>query len=607
MRRPFSASPPELPQRVLFAATFALASACGSVDQDGAVPGSAAAGTAGIAGTAGGTGQNGGAGGSAGASGAPAGGLGGSSTGGTGNVSSGGSQSSGCTSLPPVSPRLWRLSARQYSNAVRDVLGLAAGPELVELGGENPLAFIADDALTVNYPMLNGMYVVLEPVLDGIMSGIPALTACSAGEAEDACARRFVESFGKKAFRRALAAPEIDALMVPYAEGVKESFATGIRLVIQALLLSPSFLFRTELGTPAEPARLSSDEVASQLSFLLLNSVPDAELLAASASGGLTTPDGIAREVDRLLALPAVRSNLTRIVADWFNVRGISEHPKATSYFAGLEAPAGTDIVTAVKTDLTASTQAFLTDVMWSGSGDLGGFLTSTKIFVNPRLATLYGFTYPGTGGEFVAVDAPADQRAGILTQPGIIWTNSGSQTTSIVHRGIFVNKDIVCGDPIPEPPAGLAGSIDAVAMLPTEMEKVTARFSNPQCAGCHSSIDPYGIVLQSLDPIGRYQTETEGALVVDSAEFDVSPTLSGTVEGPVALAQALVADRVFTRCALKKVTGYALGRALEGSSICEIDALLPPFEQNGGSMAALVRAIAVSSFMTSRPAGGAP
>lgn len=512
-----------------------------------------------------------------------------------------------CTALPPVNPRLWRLSARQYSNAVRDVLGLDAGPELVELGGENPLAFIADDALTVNYPMLSGMYVVLEPVLDGIVTRIPALTACSAGEVEDTCARRFVESFGKRAFRRALEVSEIDALMLPYAEGAKQSFATGIRLVIQALLLSPSFLFRTELGAPAEPARLSSDEVASQLSFLLLNSVPDAELLAAAASGALTTAEGMASAVDRLLALPAVQNNLTRIVADWFNVRGIGEHPKATGYFDAVQAPDGTDVVSAVEADLTTSMLAFLTDVMWSDSGDLGGFLTSTKIFVNPRLAALYGFTYPGTGGEFVAVNAPAGQRAGILTQPGIVWTNSGSQTTSIVHRGLFVNKDIACGDPIPEPPTSLAGSIEAVAMLPTEMEKVAARASNPQCAGCHAGIDPYGIVLQSLDPIGRYQTDTEGAPAVDSAEFDVSPALSGTIDGPVALAQALIADRLFTRCALKKLTGYAIGRALEGSSICEIEQLLPLLDQDGGSMAALVRAIALSSFMTTRPAGGSP
>jgi hypothetical protein len=487
------------------------------------------------------------------------------------------------------------------------VLGLPSGPELVELGGENPLAFIADDALTVNYPMLNGMFGLLQPILDDFAATIPALTACSAGEANDACARRFAGDFGKKALRRTLAATEIDALMLPYAEGAKVDFAAGIRLMIEGLLLSPSFLFRTELGTAAAPGRLSPEEVASQLSFLLLNSIPDDALLAAAVSGALGTPDGVAAEVDRLLALPAVKENVTRIVSDWFNVRGITEHAKAMSYFDGLTPPADTDIVTAVETDLTASTQAFIGDVLWAGTGDLNGFLSSSKIFVNPRLATLYGLAYPGTGTEFIGVDAPADQRAGILTQPGIVWTNSGSQTTSIVHRGLFVNSDVACGDPVPEPPAALKGSIDAVAMLPTEMEKVGARAMNPQCAGCHANFDPYGVVLQSLDPIGRYQTQTEGMPVVDTADFALSPALTGSLKGPVALAQGLMADKLFASCAMKKLASYAVGRAIQSSSICEVQALLPALEQGGNTIGALMRALAVANFMSARPAGATP
>jgi len=537
------------------------------------------------------------------------GGSAGASAGSAGMTAAGGSSGSNttCTSLAPISPRIWRLSARQYSNAVRDVLGLTAGPELVELGGENPLAFIADDALTVNYPMLNGMYGLLGPILDQVAPNIPTLAACTTGEASDACARRFATSFGAKAFRRALDTTEVDALMAPYTEGAKVDFSTGVRLMMESLLLSPSFLFRSELGTAQAPGILSPEEIASQLSFLLLNSVPDAELLAAAEDGTLTTPTGVASEVDRLLALPAVEDNITRIVADWFNVRGISEHAKATSYFDGLTPPAGTDIVTAVEADLGASMQAFISDVLWSGDQNLDGFLTSTKIFVNPRLATLYSLMYPGTGTEFMAVNAPADQRAGILTQPGIIWTNSGSQTTSVVHRGLFVNGDVACGDPIPDPPASLKGSIDAVAMLPTEMEKVNARAMNPQCAGCHAGFDPYGVVLQGLDPIGRHQTETEGAPVVDSAAFGLTPALTGTLEGPVALAQGLLTDKLFVRCGLKKMLGYAVGRALQGSSLCEIEALLTTLEQGGNTMPALLRAVALSSYTTTRTAGGAP
>src|SRR5688572_27501248 len=200
-----------------------------------------------------------------------AGGASGTSTGGTGATGANGA----CVYLEGIPPRIWRLSARQYGIAVRDALGASTAPILTSLGGENPVAFYTDDALTVDYSMLNNMYQLLGPALDEAAPRIATLTACVGGEAPADCARRFAENFGKKAFRRPLDATEVNALLATYTVGALQDFNIGIRLMMEALLLSPSFVFRTELGSGGNPVTLTPYEVASQLSFLLANTIPD--------------------------------------------------------------------------------------------------------------------------------------------------------------------------------------------------------------------------------------------------------------------------------------------------------------------------------------------
>jgi hypothetical protein len=548
-------------------------------------------------------------GGTSGAAGSTGGSTGGSSgASGTGTGGSGATGANGaCVYLEGVPARIWRLSARQYGSAVRDVLGNSTAPVLSSLGGENPVAFYTDDALTVDYSMLNNMYQLLGPALDEAAPRIATLTACVGGEAPADCARRFAENFGKKAFRRPLDATEVNALLATYTVGALQDFNIGIRLMMEALLLSPSFVFRTELGSGGNPVTLTPYEVASQLSFLLANTIPDTALVAAADSGAIATPETTAVEVDRLLALPEVRANVTRIVNDWFNVRGITEGSHSDMYLAGLPPPATGDIQSAVEADLVHSAELFIDDVLWAGSGDLGQLLTSPRIFVNERLATLYGLPFTGaTPDAFVPADAPAGQRAGMLTQPAMMWMVSGTETTSIVHRGLHVLHEVVCGVPPGDPGAILSRPdvIEALSMLPTEMAKANFRMTTGECVGCHIGFDGYGIALQSLDPVGRFQTMVEGEPVIDTSLVDTE-YFGASFQGPIELAAALDSSNQFMGCAQMKISTYALGRRLDTMGrVCELEDLVPAIQAGGNNVSALFRAIANAQFMRQRVGG---
>ena len=226
-----------------------------------------------------------------------------------------------CTPLAPTPRRLWRLSVEQWGAAVKDLLGLTTAPILTNRGGQAAYAFFSDATLGVDENFQFALYKASQDVvLPAIASRITTLAPCTGTTATQltACAMTFVQSLGPKAFRRPLETAEVTDLMAVYAKGAMMDYATGISLLVQALITSPSFVYRTELG----PKTLTADgsgnypnttlnpyEVASQLGFLFLGSLPDPALTAAAADGSLGTTAGVTAQIDRLLALPAVRTH----------------------------------------------------------------------------------------------------------------------------------------------------------------------------------------------------------------------------------------------------------------------------------------------------------
>ena len=513
---------------------------------------------------------------------------------------------------PPLVRRLWRLSSAQWGNAVRDLLGLAQAPVVTSTGGTSDYAFFSDDSVTVDANFQFAIYQAAESVIPQIAPQIPTLAACNAGEAPDACAQRFAQNFGAQAFRRPLDPSEVTALLSTYSVGAQEDFNTGIGMMIEALIISPSFLHRSELG----PSTLTADasgkypdttltpyEVATQLSFLFEDTTPDADLMAAAASGALATSAGVAAQVDRLLGKDTVKKNIDRIIGEWFNVSQLFSKTKDPSYFAAL-ATADQD-QTALENDVYSSTLQFIDQIAWGPSGKVNDLLTSQTVFVNSRLGQLYGLASNGTPDQFVA--ATDANRSGMVTQPGFLWAMSDPADTSIVKRGKFIHDDVICVDPGPGPGNILSDpAVQAkLAMLPTEIEKSDYRLSTQPCVGCHSQLDPYARVLENFGAIGDWRTVADGVAVDPTGNFSPpSPLPAGPITGPVAFAQAIVNAKLLTGCAVQKMMSYTLGRMIRVQATCEVQQLHTTFEQSDGSVPSLFRQVALANFMRLRAGG---
>jgi len=555
------------------------------------------------------------------------GGMGGSV--GTGGM---GGTAAPCAALPAIPRRLWRLSVEQWGNAVKDLLGLTTAPVLTNRGGQAQYAFFSDATLGVDAQFQFSLYEASQNiVLPAIASRITTLAPCTGttAAAQKTCAMTFAQSLAPKGFRRPVDAAEVTNLMAVYDQGAMTDYATGIGLIVQAVITSPSFVYRTELG----PTNLVADgsgnypntslnpyEIASQLGFLFLGSLPDAALTAAAADGTLATSAGLNTQIDRLLALPAVRANLTNIIIDWFNVRQMFDKGNKDTALLTALATADRD-QTAITSEIYQSTQQFVNDVMWTNGGTVNDLVTSQKVYLNKRLATLYpGATFSGaaptTNTTFVAATWPATQgRSGILTQPGFLWSASDPAQTSIVKRGKLIHDDVVCQDVLP-PPIDLGTpqamnviackSPDGVTSLSTcdsEILKSDARMMYSPCKNCHAQMDLYSRVLQNFGPIGNYRTMDEANRAINaSVMFTAPPLAPQTASGSASFGQLLASSGVIKDCAVQKVASYATGNMIRTYNTCEVNDLRA---QTDGKIGSLFKQVAVSNILRAR-AGGA-
>jgi hypothetical protein len=561
----------------------------------------------------------------------PAGGGSSSANGGSGSTDPG-----SCDNLDPVKRRLWRLSVEQYQAALQKLLDLPTTPQLTNRGGEAQWAFFSDVSLGVDDSFQYALYQVVESVLPQIPA---SLTACNAGESPTACATRIATDFGAKAFRRPLTQDEIAALVsnpgtpaagttaavspAPFVAGAADT-QLGIKLMIEAILLSPSFIYRTELGPSTLTAdasgkfpdtKLTPYEVATQLGFTFLGSGPDAALEAAAADqsdNGLGSVKGIQAQVDRLLALPEVQQNLTRIIAGWFNIGQLFLKTHDSSFLSALPDKDQQD-QTGIQGDLYASAQQLISDTLWTKGGKITDLLTAQKGFFNTRLAALYpDVTFangkPTSDTTFVEGTWPASEnRIGLLSDPSYFWAQSDPAANSIVKRGKAIHDDIICADPLP-PPVDLStpSALAVISKGDSEVTKSDARLSTAPCNGCHAQMDAYSRVLQHFGPIGNYRTVDEAGRAIDTSftYSAPSPLAPQKIAGPKELAQALIQSGHINGCAVQKMSSYLIGSMITKYDTCEVETIRKAFAQTDGSLASLFRTVVVADFARARAGG---
>ena len=493
---------------------------------------------------------------------------------------------------PELPQRLVLLNDLQHANAVSSTLGEAARDPSLQLSADTKP--FATKGLVVSTSLVHDRLDQAEYAATSLDTRFTQVTGCQ--ETGDAtCARGFLTRFAEQAFRRPVASAEIDDVMKVFDVGMQSDFKTGVKLAVQALLSAPSFTYRSEIGQ-VEPngfARLTAHELASELSFMLTDAPPDADLYAAAQSGALSSPDEIARQVERMLALPAVQESLKKtLMAAWQigNVFGTAKDPGMfPQYTPQLQA------------SMYLETDAFVEAVLWTRNAPVSELLTSRESFVDPLLSTLYGLPASGgTNGQLRPATLPME-RAGLLTQASVMTLLSRTDNTSVVARGLFVRGALLCMHKIPGPPESLAGQIMALLEADmTERERAEVRATTDPCGGCHAQFDPFGLLLENYDPLGRYRTMIDGEAIMPATSLQGLGSFMGSYADAVSFAQAAANSPEFTSCLTRNLIAYGTGDDALLTTDCQVTG---PVAQLPASptMRDVVRAATASPALTYR------
>lgn len=501
----------------------------------------------------------------------------------------------GGTSVAPAGalsgPSLRLLTDSQYRATLRSLVSFADELtfELEDDVALNGLHAIGAANVAIS-PKATEAYLNAAEVVAERGFGTPAAAQATAGcdVSQAACADSFLSDFGRRAFRRSLTAEEKTRFVGVYTSGVQKlaSGAAGLKYATMAILSSPHFIYRVELGQPSPggptPRSLTDVEIASKLAYFLWNGPPDKELLDLAESGGLKAPGALAAQTTRLMAAAGFAKGLEGWFDDYLNLTSLSSLEKLPARFPKF-----------TPTLLSAMRQETLMSLSQAALApqDFRGVFNSNKTFVNGELAQLYG-VQGVTGTAFVQVDLPATRR-GLMGNASLLSLYAHANVSSPTLRGKFIRQIVMCQG-IPAPPPDVDLTLPDESEAKTARERLMVHSTVPSCASCHRLMDPLGLGLENFDAIGAYRTQDNGV------NIDASGNLDGVAyNGPVELANALAQSEAIPSCLSRSVFRYAWGR-LEGEADEPfIGELTSAFQSSSYQMKQLLTsAIAASSFV---------
>jgi hypothetical protein len=418
-----------------------------------------------------------------------------------------------------------------------------------------------------------------------------------------ACLTSYIQSLGRKMYRRPLTADEVNGFSTLAAGNtVATDPASGAQAVLDAMLQSPNFLFRVAIGVanPAQPAivGLNAFELATRLSFLLWGTAPDGALLDKAQGGALDNPAGVAAVVGQMVADPRSQRGAKRFYGQWLPLTFISG-PTADAD----RVPLGDATLAA---DMVEETSRFVDTVLWGG-GTVLDLLTAKYTFVNARLATIYGvMAQTSTANPWVRVDFPAtSQRAGLLTQGTILAAGSHGTKPSNTRRGEIVREQLLCND-IPSPPPGVSAIVPPAQAGETEQQTFARHTTDPSCASCHTLMDPIGWGLAGFDETGAARAMDANGQPISVAGQIVGMT-PPDFNGPVDLAQKLAQSDQFRGCFARQLFRYAYGRVETNMDAPGIAQLQGRFEGANWVFGKGLTALALSDGFRYRNKGDEP
>ncbi len=415
------------------------------------------------------------------------------------------------------STRFARLSNAQWENSVRDLFFFDAATHYSDGFTQEPqdkgYRNQAAAELTIAADAWGRYQTAAERVAADVAKDSALLTRLlPEGSSEAERARDFVTALGRRVYRRPLREAELEAYLALYAKGPElvggDAFAAGARLVVEAMLQSPHFLYRVEeTGLTEEGALrkvpLTGFEIATRLAYGLWDTTPSDELLDAAAAGELSDAKGVARWASRMLEDPRATRSLLAFHEETFGIAsyGTQDKDPALGFDAAALAPV-----------LKEEARLFFQEVLFELKGGIAALLTEPVAYVNEATAGYYGLSGV-TGQSLVRRELDPAQRAGFLTQLGFLSQNATRASTDPVHRGLTVLRKVLCDEPDPPPMMFELPKAEAGSTTREVYEKATA------CGGsCHTQlINPPGFSFESFDTLGRWR-ETEQGKPVDTS-----------------------------------------------------------------------------------------
>jgi hypothetical protein len=543
-------------------------------------------------------------------------GSGGHKTGGTGAAgSNGGSPDPVPTPDPqPVTPQnsagsavFRRMTAVEYKNTVRDLLGVSPTATAdLQLQPDTSL----DIGFAIGAPFVTqtdsaGLYAATDKLTSSLLTNMAGLApkscdlGATAAAAQQACAGDFIDQFGLRAFRRPVNADEkqdlldlFNSFMAPTGGA---TFTEGLAGLVQAMLQTPMFLYRWELGVPAlkdgDLVRYNSYETASRLSYYLWASMPDEGLFQAAAADKLMDPGDIAAQARRMLADPRAKDALADFNVQWLDIVGVQGMQKDPSY---------TNYNATVAQAMYDETVAFTTSIYFGpqASGKLADLFTSPSSFVSAGLGKIYGVNVSGDTLSPTKLDGT--QRAGIMTEGSFLAAHSDEDFSNPVHRGVITLRHIMCNQ-IPEP-----AGID-VPPLPPRMAGETTRqhFEKHSsvggiCSSCHSAIDPIGFAFENYDASGAYRTTEENKKVDASGTIPLGKGMV-TFTDAVDLAKQLSTSTDVRECVTRHWMRYLLRREELQEEDGSVASVMGVFEKSNWDLREMLIASTTTHAFTHR------
>jgi hypothetical protein len=463
-----------------------------------------------------------------------------------------------CASSKLAPSALRRLTRQELGNTIRDVFPSITGQwSGVDLGPDpvSPLGFLNDaNTLLVGEQTAREILATAKDVAALVTDSahLTAILPCAATRADDACGGAFIDAFGPRLYRRPLTGDERAEIVASFRSvSARGGFALGVKWALVAMLESPAFLYRAELG--GAEGKLDQYEVATELAFTYGGSTPSPDLLAKAGRGALGTPDAVAAEARALLATEPGRDALMQFFRQWSGYERV----------LGVDRAGAGEFTARIAPLLAEETRRFLEAVVLTGGGGVRDLLTTSTTFLDADLATFY--RYGGGVTDFAAVERPAGSGIGLLAQASILTSRSHYDFTSPTFRGLFVYTQLLCRQPLVRP-LGVPAVEDAPA-ADTTRARYETQHAHGSCASCHQLFEPFGYGLEHFDALGLYRVNENGYPLDTHAVVTLDAATTLEFDGLEDLATKLADLPEVTDCMSGLLASYVFGGA--GGQTC--------------------------------------